>query len=533
MFLRHSSTATGAGCARSRVFLLAYSLLIVSSAGDAETRLTPSEQAGRRIYREGIGVNSVRAFVAGSVEALGSAYPCIVCHGDEGKGGREGGIQTADIRPATLAAPRPASGATTLRAAYTEQALANAISRGVDASENTLHTLMPRYSLTNGDMQNLLAYLKRLGSEPVAGVSEDAIRVGILLPVRGTLAAAAEEIWSLLNAYFAQVNEKGGIYGRKLRLETWQYDADRVAASATVLRERAAKAPPFCFLANLTLNLTSEPFAFLSADDAASLAPLALPGPPNAVEKTNVFYVYTGPYHQARVLVDYLVDDAKLGQDPVALLHADDAHGCAAATGAREQAKLRNLQFAFESVASSSAAKNLAATLKQRHITKVTYFGPQAVLEALTRAARELNWPMAVFGSAELLGTGATELPADAVTELTLVSAVGITDPRDDQLVAFQTLAESAKLPRAPSALQMTAFAGARLLEETLKQTGRGVTRDSFLRQLKATRGMRTGVSPALTYGETRRSGSQSAMILKLDPRTRRLAAVTDFREPK
>jgi ABC-type branched-subunit amino acid transport system substrate-binding protein len=507
-----------------RIFVCAAALSVSSVCSD-QSPLTPAEQVGKKIYRDGIGTRPVRATIAGGIEARGTEYPCIACHGEEGKGGREGGARIADISASALAAAR--------RGAYDDRSIARAIAQGVNATGGSLDALMPRYDMADADTRNLLAYLKRLGNEPVPGVSEDVVRVGMLLPEGETHGQRASQARSLLEAYFTRVNDRGGIYGRKLHLEVWAYDARRLATSAETLRARAAKDPPFCFLANLVPDTSGEAFSFVAADDAASLAPLALPGVPEAVDPANVFYVYAGPHDQARVLVDYLVDDVKLGEHSVALLHADDVQGRAAVAGAREQAKRRGFAFAIESVASSGTAKDLAATLKRRRLAKIVYFGPPAALAALASATLELSWPVTVFGSAELLGADAMALPADAVTELTLISSVGIADPHDEKLAALQVLAENAKLPTAASAFQMTAFAGAKLLEETLKQTGRGLTRASFLRHLKATRALRTDVSPDLTYGDARRSGSRSAMILKVDRKMRRFVAVTDFREPK
>lgn len=474
-----------------------------------------------------------RVFVAAGVEAPITAYPCIACHGEDGTGKREGGVTTADIRPATLAMTRLPSGVSGRRPAYTEQTLIAAISKGVDASGNTLHPLMPRYALVESDMQNLLAYLKRLGSEPIAGVSEDGIRIGMLVPERGALARPAAQAKALLEAFFARINDLGGIYGRKLRLETWAYDADRAAMSAEVLRPRAAKDPPFCFLANVVLDAHKATFSFLTSDDAVSLAPLSLPGASDKSGEGNTFYVFAGLYDQARVLVDYVVDDAKLGVEPIALLHTDDARMRGAAKGAREQADLRGLTFVLDSIASRELAPDLARAIKRRRIAKIAYFGSGPVLEALARELRVLNWSVGVFGSAESLGAAALALPADPVTQLTLAASVAVAASYDDQPTDYQELITAAKLPREASAFQITAFAGAKLLEETLRRTGRGLTRSSFLRHLKATKDFRTGVSPLLTFGETRRAGSGSAMILVLDPATRRLSAATNFREPR
>jgi cytochrome c1 len=48
---------------------------------------------------------------------------------------------------------------------YNDALLARAITRGLDSSGNRLNPMMPRWLLSASDLQDLTAYLKRLGSE--------------------------------------------------------------------------------------------------------------------------------------------------------------------------------------------------------------------------------------------------------------------------------------------------------------------------------------------------------------------------------
>ncbi len=51
------------------------------------------------------------------------------------------------------------------RAAYTDALLARAITQGLDSSGEQLSLLMPRWILSESELADLLAYLKRLGRE--------------------------------------------------------------------------------------------------------------------------------------------------------------------------------------------------------------------------------------------------------------------------------------------------------------------------------------------------------------------------------
>ena len=72
----------------------------------------------------------------------------------------------ADITYRTLSRPLSASPPwNKARAAYTDALLARAITQGLDSSGQQLDSSMPRWILSEPELQDLLKYLKRLGSK--------------------------------------------------------------------------------------------------------------------------------------------------------------------------------------------------------------------------------------------------------------------------------------------------------------------------------------------------------------------------------
>jgi cytochrome c len=139
---------------------------------DAPSRiedLTPDEARGKLIYTTGRGAAGrllyFRLLTAGGRALPASGIVCANCHGADGKGGREGNIVMADIRYPTLTKPLAASPPWyKARAPYTDALLARAITQGLDSSGQQLDASMPRWVLSESDLQDLLKYLKRLGS---------------------------------------------------------------------------------------------------------------------------------------------------------------------------------------------------------------------------------------------------------------------------------------------------------------------------------------------------------------------------------
>src|SRR5437868_1737440 len=72
------------------------------------------------------------------------------------------------------------------------------------------------------------------------GVTKDKILLGAFLPLQGGLAAGANQMRDGADAYFKELNAKGGIFGRKVewRVENDSYNAQQTIAVTKKLVDR-------------------------------------------------------------------------------------------------------------------------------------------------------------------------------------------------------------------------------------------------------------------------------------------------------
>lgn len=97
---------------------------------------------------------------------------CASCHGPDGRGGRflaMGTVQTPDIRYATLAGLEEIDGNAHEEGeeehgheAYDEESLKRVITQGIEPDGEVLNPFMPRWSMTDGDLDDLIEFLKTL-----------------------------------------------------------------------------------------------------------------------------------------------------------------------------------------------------------------------------------------------------------------------------------------------------------------------------------------------------------------------------------
>lgn len=90
---------------------------------------------------------------------------CVTCHGEDGKGGIEVPMTSKvspDIRYDTLTSSMHMTHDGEEHPPYTDTLIKRAITRGVDPAGNRLDWVMPRWQMSESDLDDLVSYLKTL-----------------------------------------------------------------------------------------------------------------------------------------------------------------------------------------------------------------------------------------------------------------------------------------------------------------------------------------------------------------------------------
>ncbi len=210
----------------------------------AAIELTEQERAGQQIYATGESPSGARINATlgmGGLELSGAPVACGNCHGEDGRGRAEGGLDPSNIQWSELTKAYGHHHASGRRhVAFDERSLRRSLMEGFDPDGNPLEGSMPRYSMSSKDFAALAAYMKRLEAVLDPGLGTETIRIGTLLPTTGRLAGLGESLRALWTSYFAALNDRGGIHGRRLELvvEPLPADAEQAQASARALLTR-------------------------------------------------------------------------------------------------------------------------------------------------------------------------------------------------------------------------------------------------------------------------------------------------------
>lgn len=433
----------------------------------AATALAAPEDAisGRRIFYRGGAAGEVIATFPGSGALLPPRLRrCAGCHGPDGRGAREGGIEIPAITWTALAAPRDASPAQPGRPGYDEATLARALSDGVDSTGRRLAAGMPRFALTEGQRTALLDYLRVVGTgrDLDPGISTDEIRVGAVLPLSGPQAARGAAMRAGLEDALAAA---GPIYGRTLRLVA--VDAGEDAALA--VRRLAASDRIFALVA------TVLPAGVEEAEESEEMPVIGPLLPSAAQPAANHFHLLAPLDDQMRVLVDELASEIP---HPLRL----------AVIGAKGR---------VADAVADQAAHHGAIIVRCRNIEELTALetAPDAVV-ALPDV--DLGPLVAQRGGWLLAGPVETIAPGNVIDErLRLV------------------------LPVLPAAVRgdapPLAIAAVAVIVEGLKRMGARPSRAGLVAAIETLRDFPTGVLPPLSFSRSQHLGTHAAVVIRPD----------------
>jgi len=374
-----------------------------------------SIERGRRIYLEGTspsGGEIVAVMSDAGVEVPASAVPCAGCHGRDGKGKPEGGVTPSDLTWTALTKPYGVTHPGGRKhPPYDAKLLKRAVAMGVDPAGNALHVAMPRYRMSLQDMEDLTAYLRQLGTGSDPGVSDTAVRVGVVVPPSGSLDRMSKAVRAALTARFEAANRDGGIYGRRIEprfFEAPEPADQRRGWTADFLQREEVFAAVAPFFAGADAEMAS----LFAERQVPAVGPFSLHPREEVPLNRYVFYLLPGLETQAKALAAFAArqgwprpvavqaGDRPAGADPVLftgsgpealewLRQADRIgwHPRFLATGAAADGSLLAAPAAFAGklfLALPSEPEHAAAQ-------STALAAAEVLIEALRRAGRDLS----------------------------------------------------------------------------------------------------------------------------------------------
>ncbi|MBI2317833.1 MAG: ABC transporter substrate-binding protein [Betaproteobacteria bacterium] len=369
--------------------------------------------------------------------------------------------------------------------------------------------------MSEGDLDDLLAHLKRLETYLDPGLSDDRIILGTVLPGPGPLHALGQSMRAVVQAYLDEINARGGIYGRKLELDAREGEGTRaVLDEARTLGKRA-----FALVSIFASGADDEYVELAEEESLPTIGPFTLFNQDEGSLRRFTFHLFGGLPVQARVLVEYAARRLRGHKPSSAVIYPAEPQWAAIARTVEKQAAEHGWPntLPIRYARGEMSAEELARRLKSGGIEAVFFFGSPTELVSLTREAERLAWTPHLFLSGSLAGKEIFELPAVFQDKIFLAYASIPSDHKPAAVTEFSALRRGQTLTERHLLGEMSAYAATKLLAEGLRRAGRGLSREKLIAALEKMHGYETGLTPKLTYGPNRRIGALGAHVIAVD----------------
>jgi ABC-type branched-subunit amino acid transport system substrate-binding protein len=501
----------------------------VESSQEARS-LTPAERRGRALYLRGesAGKKPLTAMV-GDLEVPAATMNCAGCHGRRGEGKTEGGVSAGNLTWSNLTKSYGHTHSSGRKhGAFTESSLTTAVVRGVDPAGNELAVAMPRYRISIEDMNDLIAYIKRLEFDRDPGLSSESIDVGVPLPANTALAELGQAIRQVITAYFEDLNARGGIYNRKIKSHFTEGGADM----STSLRNLNNQNQIFAFIGGVSAGADKEMAALAREEEIPFIGPATLlpqvEHPPNRY----VFYLLPGVSEQAAALMNFAEQQLAVKKQRAVVLFPGTELPSAAAEAVMARAKEAGWTDVVKMPYSATAfdANKLAQQLKTEGTAAVFIFAGGNDIESFLRAASALEWTpyvlsLGVLASRDLAAT----VPSAFSKKVFLAFPTVPADVTAEGVAEYRALVEKYKLPSQHVAAQIAALAAAKTFVEALKRAGADLSREQLVTALEGLYEYDTGLTPKLIFGPNRHVGAAGAYVVTINSETKEFVSASGW----
>lgn len=483
--------------------------------------LSPQELRGKKIFRQGetdSGASiSANVGLADNVRP-GYLVPCVSCHGLNGLGDPEGSMAVPEITWKELIRPEGhVHSAGRSHPPFTEASFSKAIREGVDPAGNRLDPVMPRYTMVQSDIDDLIAYLKRIDLDLDPGLDPQEVRIGAFLPIEGPLAPLGQAVRGILEGSLARVNGDGGVGGRRLELVVADASGDpeqRIEKFKGLLaRDVFALVGPFL------AGIEPQAARLAQAVGMPSIGPIVQAPERGYVVNRTTFYLFGGLSEQGRALVRFAAAQLSLQSRRLGLVLPSGSLYAGVQEAVSGEAKSHGWELVSPPLLGPRPFDPLEAAraLRDEGVEAVLVFGSEVDLDRMIAALKQLDWTPYLLIPGSLAGKGL--MGADPRLSGRIVLAYSQLPASHDEAewADFDQLRKEYRIEDDYTAAQITAYAAIKLLVEGLGRAGPQVNREQLVKTLEAVSGFSPGLTPTLRYHPNRHIGALGAWIVEVD----------------
>jgi ABC-type branched-subunit amino acid transport system substrate-binding protein len=339
------------------------------------------------------------------------------------------------------------------------------------------------------------------------GVAADSITFGQAAVLEGPASALGQGMRAGIMAAFDEVNARGGVHGRKLKLVSRDdgYEPDRAIAETKKLIEEDKV---FALIGPVGTPTSAAAQPIATAAHVPFIGPFTGAGFLRNPKLDNVINVRASYGAETEAWIKHLTEDLKIKK--IAILYQDDAFGRAGLDGVNAALGKRGLELVGEATyeRNTVAVKTALIALKRAEPEAVVMVGAYKPCAEFIRLARKVEFNP-VFVNISFVGASALAKELGPDGKGVVVSQV-VPFPWD---ASFKIVADyQAAIKAAPDFVSLEGYLVGRLAIAALQKMGSAPTREGLIKAIKDTGKFDIG-GLVMTFGPTKNEGLDQVFL--------------------
>jgi len=359
------------------------------------------------------------------------------------------------------------------------------------------------------------------------GVSSDSILFGQAAALEGPSSALGQGMRQGILAAFAEINARGGVHGRTLKL-TSRDDGYEPERTRTVMKDLADTRNVFGFIGNVGTPTAEVAVPFTLEKRMLFFGPFTGAGllrrdPPDRY----VFNFRASYAEETAATVKYLVDVRRILPDEIAVFAQQDGYGDAGFNGVAKMLRKYNrnpdraLRVGYKRN-TSDVGEAVETLLKSRHpvravVMVATYKAAAKFIEKVKAERPDIAFSNVSFVGSQALADELMMYGGKVAEGVIVTQVVPLPHSKATAVLKYQELLPKYSLGEKPDFVSLEGYLAAGLLIEGLKRAGPDFTTESLVDALEGMRGVDLGVGATMAFGMSEHQASHKVWGTMLD----------------
>lgn len=349
----------------------------------------------------------------------------------------------------------------------------------------------------------------------VPGVTEDAIKVGMIADLTGPIAFTGQEVSAGARLYLQHVNEQGGVHGRRIELivEDDGYQPSRTVIAARKLLDRDRV---LCFFGNMGTATTLAIESILEAEGVPLFAPNTFSSVLYTPARRYIFGVDPSYRMQSWMMLDIIYREIQGGHPKLGVIYQDDDFGRDGLRGLREAADYYGVQIVAEESYKRGATdfSTQVLNLKRANATHVILWTIYREAALVLKEAQQLDWHPVFLGNNLIADDKLVQLAGEAAENLQTLAGLNLFSDTS-QMKLYRELIARYDPGRTPHYYHASGYLFAQFLVEVLQRAGSDLNREKLVTAAESFRGWEENLAYSpFVYGPNQRGGSIGQVYL-------------------